>query len=133
MSNKRYQIMVVDDSQTQRAAAINALGDDYDVLACEDGLDAISNVASFRPDLVFMDIAMPRLDGYESVALLRMNDAFRNVPVIMMSSKGGVFDIAKGTLLGFDGHIIKPFVSQDVQRIAKKFLQQRDQGGTDHE
>jgi twitching motility two-component system response regulator PilG len=133
MSHKRYQIMVVDDSQSMRAAAISALSDDYEVLACEDGMDAIARVASFRPDLVFMDITMPRLDGYESVALMRMNDAFRDVPVIMMSSKGGAFDIAKGTLLGFNGHIIKPFQSTEMLGIARKFLHPDQQGGAAHE
>ncbi|MCZ8256103.1 MAG: response regulator [Polaromonas sp.] len=122
MTSKRYQIMVVDDSQSMRAAAVSALGEAYEVMTCEDGMDAIARVASFRPDLVFMDIAMPRLDGYESVALMRMNDAFRDVPVIMMSSKGGAFDIAKGALLGFDGHIIKPFESKEMLGIAQRFL-----------
>jgi twitching motility two-component system response regulator PilG len=82
-----------------------------EVMGCENGLETLGVLASFRPHIIFVDIVMPKLDGYETVALIRMNEAFRDVPILMMSSKGGVFDIAKGRLLGFNGSIVKPFKS----------------------
>lgn len=114
MTTLKKRILVVDDSQSMRAAAKAALGDQYEVLGCEDGLDALAAMAGFKPDLVLVDIVMPKLDGYETVALIRMNTAFRTVPILMMSSKGGVFDLARGRLLGFDGAITKPFQPKDM-------------------
>lgn len=122
MNTKRFRIMVVDDSQSMRAAAKSALGDEYEVMACENGLEAIAAMAGFNPDLVFVDITMPKLDGYETVALIRLNDAFGTVPVLMMSSKGGVFDLARGRLLGFNGSIVKPFQAQDLRGAVERHL-----------
>lgn len=113
----RFRVMVVDDSASMRAAAKTVLEAEYDVLTCEDGLDAIAALASFRPDIILVDIVMPKLDGYETVALIRMNEAFATTPVYMMSSKGGAFDVARGRLLGFDGSIVKPFKSEALQAV----------------
>jgi twitching motility two-component system response regulator PilG len=114
--------MVVDDSQSMRAAAKSALGEDFEILSCENGLEAIASMAGFKPDLVFVDITMPKLDGYETVALIRLNDAFAHVPVLMMSSKGGVFDLARGRLLGFNGSIVKPFQAKDMRAAVEEHL-----------
>lgn len=122
MSNKKHRVMVVDDAETLRAAAKVALGKEFEVLCCEDGLDAIAQMAAFRPDLVLVDIIMPRLDGYETVALMRQNDAFRETPILMMSSKGGVFDLARGRLLGFTGNITKPFKPGDLVAAVREHL-----------
>ena len=122
MSQTKRRIMVVDDSQSMRAAAKSALGDEFEVLSCEDGLEAIASMAAFKPDLVFVDITMPKLDGYETVALIRLNEAFAHVPVLMMSSKGGVFDIARGRLLGFNGSIVKPFQAKDMRTAVDEHL-----------
>jgi twitching motility two-component system response regulator PilG len=122
VSNTKRRIMVVDDSQSMRAAAKSALGEEFEVLACENGLEAIASMASFRPELVFVDITMPKLDGYETVALIRLNEAFNDVPVLMMSSKGGVFDLARGRLLGFNGSIVKPFQAKDLRRAVDEHL-----------
>lgn len=111
---KSIRILVVDDSQSMRAAAKSVFARDYDFMAVENGLEAIAVMAKFRPHILFVDIVMPKLDGYETVALIRMNDAFRDVPILMMSSKGGVFDVAKGKLLGFDGAIVKPLKSEQL-------------------
>lgn len=108
----KVRVMVVDDSQSMRAAALSVLKENFEVLTCENGLDAIAALGGFRPDIIFVDIVMPKLDGYETVALIRMNEAFSEVPILMMSSKGGVFDVARGRLLGFNGSIIKPFRSE---------------------
>lgn len=116
------KIMVVDDSQSMHAAARSALGDEYELLCCNDGLEAVASIASFRPHLVFVDITMPRMDGYETVALIRLNDALSQVPVLMMSSKGGVFDVARGRLLGFNGNIQKPFKRDDLRNAVTQHL-----------
>lgn len=108
----KIRVMIVDDSQSMRAAAKSVLSPTCEVLGCENGLETLAVLASFRPHIIFVDIVMPKLDGYETVALIRMNDAFRDVPILMMSSKGGVFDVAKGRLLGFNGSIVKPFKSE---------------------
>jgi twitching motility two-component system response regulator PilG len=111
-ANIKVKVMVVDDSQSMRGAAMAALKDSFEVMTCENGLDAIAALGGFRPDIIFVDIVMPKLDGYETVALIRMNEAFTDVPILMMSSKGGVFDVARGRLLGFSGSIVKPFRSE---------------------
>lgn len=126
MSQAKHRIMVVDDSQSMRAAARSALGSEFEVLGCENGLEAIAALASFKPDLVFVDITMPKLDGYETVALIRLNDAFAHVPVLMMSSKGGVFDLARGRLLGFNGSIVKPFQAMDMRSAVVEHLKLAD-------
>lgn len=122
MTTNKRRIMVVDDSQSMRAAAKSALGEAFEVMSCENGLDAIAAMAAFKPDLVFVDITMPKLDGYETVALIRLNEAFAHVPVLMMSSKGGVFDLARGRLLGFNGSIVKPFKQEDLLAAVEEHL-----------
>ena len=122
MNNTKPRIMVVDDSQSMRAAAKSALGAEFEVMVCENGLEAIASMAAFKPELVFVDITMPKLDGYETVSLIRLNEAFANVPVLMMSSKGGVFDLARGRLLGFNGSIVKPFQAKDLRRAVAEHL-----------
>lgn len=122
MIDIKKRIMVIDDSQSMRAAAKSALAAHYELICCEDGLDAIASIARFNPDLVFVDITMPRLDGYETVALIRLNHAFKKIPVLMMSSKGGVFDLAKGRLLGFNGAVVKPFTAKDMTDAVEHHL-----------
>lgn len=122
MTQDKPRIMVVDDSQSMRAAAKSALKDDFEVLCCDNGLEAIAAISAFMPDLVFVDITMPKLDGYETVALIRLNDAFAEIPVLMMSSKGGVFDLARGRLLGFNGSIVKPFQAVDLRAAVDEHL-----------
>lgn len=121
MTDKK-RILIVDDTRSMHVAARSALGDDYVVLCCEDGLEAIATIGDFEPDLVFMDITMPKLNGYETVALIRLNDRFKDLPIIMMSSKGGVFDLANGKLLGFNGNIVKPFQPPDMHAVIRQHL-----------
>jgi len=116
VTERKYKVLVVDDTQAMQYAAKSALDPDmFEVMSCMDGLEAVAAIARFAPDIVLVDILMPRLDGYETVSLIRLNEAFAEVPVLMMSSKGGVFDIAKGRLIGFDGVITKPFTAADLQ------------------
>jgi twitching motility two-component system response regulator PilG len=120
-STTKIKVLVVDDSGTMRNSALALLKDDYEVMTSEDGLDAIAVLGSFRPDIIFIDIVMPKLDGYETVALIRMNEAFGDVPILQMSSKGSVFDIARGKLLGITDAIIKPFNTGALTAAIEKY------------
>lgn len=124
MTNERIlpRIMVIDDSQTIRVDAVKYLAADYECLGCEDGLDAISKIADFDPDLILVDIVMPRLNGYEALSIIRLNPRFERTPIFMMSSKGGVFDIAQGRILGFSGHITKPFKGFELKQLVGQAL-----------
>lgn len=106
---EKLKVLVVDDSQTIRTSATSILSEEYELMTAEDGLDALSKVGKFHPDIIFIDIVMPRLGGYETVSLLRANPEFSMLPIIMMSSKSGTFDIAKGRLIGCDSYVVKPF------------------------
>lgn len=121
--SSRPRIMVVDDSLSQRTLAKQALESTCELMLCDSGLSAIAQIADFQPDLLFVDIVMPKLDGYETVALVRSNASYAGVPIIMMSSKGGIFDVARGRMLGFSGHITKPFTSADLVECLQHNLQ----------
>jgi len=86
----------------------------YDVETSEDGFDALSKIARIRPDLVFVDIMMPRLDGYQTCAIIKNNDEFKHIPVIMLTSKDGLFDKARGRVVGSDLYLIKPFTRDEL-------------------
>jgi twitching motility two-component system response regulator PilG len=118
----KLKVMVVDDSPSIRMSTKKSLKDYCEVIACEDGLEAISKMAEFQPELVLMDILMPKIDGYETLAIMRMNDMFASTPIVMMSSKGGVFDIAQGKLLGFTDSVQKPVPPQALRELIKKIL-----------
>lgn len=117
------RIMVVDDSltiRTQLKALLESKG--YEVLTCEDGFEALASVVEFNPNLIFTDISMPKVDGYETVTLLRTSPYFASTPVIMLSSKSGVFDIARGKLLGCDDYITKPVSAASVSSALDRHL-----------
>lgn len=113
----KSRVMIVDDSVSIRTEATRYLGTEFEVMACEDGLDAIGRIAKFEPELILMDIVMPKLNGYETLSIIRLNPAFQKTPIYMMSGKGGVFDIAQGRVLGFNGYITKPFKSEDLMQL----------------
>ena len=95
------KVLVIDDSKTIRRSAENLLTKEgYDVITATDGFDALAKIADSRPEIIFVDIMMPRLDGYQTCALIKNNSAFRATPVIMLSSKDGLFDKAKGVSSG---------------------------------
>lgn len=117
------RVMVIDDSATVRSSlqsVLAALG--FEVLCCEDGFDALSKVHSYNPLLVFTDISMPKVDGYETVTLLRASEAFARTPIIMLSSKSGVFDISRGKLIGCDDYLVKPVSPRGVEDIMDRYL-----------
>lgn len=109
-AQKSFRVMVIDDSNTiRRSAEIFLSQSGHEVLLAEDGFEALAKIADHHPDVIFVDIMMPRLDGYQTCALIKKNPRFRTTPVIMLSSKDGLFDRARGRLVGSDEYLTKPF------------------------
>ena len=109
------KVMVIDDSNTIRRSAEIFLGQaGCRVILAEDGFDALSKIADHAPDLVFCDILMPRLDGYQACALIKKSARFRDTPVIMLSSKDGLFDRARGRMVGSEQYLTKPFTKDSL-------------------
>lgn len=107
------KVLVVDDSSTiRRSAEIFLQQAGCEVLLAEDGFAALAKIADHRPDVIFVDIMMPRLDGYQTCTLIKRNPRFGDTPVIMLSSKDGLFDRARGRMAGSDEYLTKPFVQQ---------------------
>lgn len=112
-STSLIKIMVIDDSSTIRRSAEIFLGQaGYQVVLADDGFDALAKMNDHKPILIFCDILMPRLDGYQTCALIKQNPTFRTTPVIMLSSKDGIFDRARGKLAGSDQYLTKPFTKE---------------------
>ena len=109
------KILVVDDSKTIRRTAETLLTKEgCQVFTAIDGFDALSKIADHQPDLIFVDIMMPRLDGYETCSLIKHNKTFRDTPVIMLSSKDGLFDRARGRIVGSEQYLTKPFTKDEL-------------------
>ena len=109
------KILVVDDSKTIRRTAETLLSKEgCQVFTAIDGFDALSKIADHQPDLIFVDIMMPRLDGYETCSLIKHNKTFRDTPVIMLSSKDGLFDRARGRIVGSEQYLTKPFTKDEL-------------------
>ncbi len=117
------KVLVVDDSSTVRKSAERFLKQGgCEVLLAEDGFDALGKVSEFAPDLVFCDILMPRLDGYQTCAIVKRNPRFSEVPVVMLSSKDGVFDIARGRMVGSVDHLTKPFTQEQLLQAVHTYV-----------
>ncbi len=109
------KVMVIDDSNTiRRSAEIFLLQTGCEVILAEDGFDALAKIADHLPEVIFVDIMMPRLDGYQTCALIKKNARFRDTPVIMLSSKDGLFDRARGRMVGSDEYLTKPFTKDTL-------------------
>ncbi|MBN8281837.1 MAG: twitching motility response regulator PilG [Zoogloea sp.] len=109
--------MVIDDSNTiRRSAEIFLAQAGCKVVLAEDGFDALAKIADHAPDLIFVDIMMPRLDGYQTCALIKKNARLKSTPVVMLSSKDGLFDRARGRLAGSDEYLTKPFTKESLLR-----------------
>jgi len=109
------KVMVIDDSNTIRRSAEIFLGQaGCKVIVAEDGFDALAKVADHDPDLIFCDILMPRLDGYQTCALIKKSPRFHEIPVIMLSSKDGLFDRARGRMVGSEQYLTKPFTKDSL-------------------
>jgi twitching motility two-component system response regulator PilG len=109
------KVMVIDDSNTiRRSAEIFLLQAGCTVILAEDGFDALAKITDHQPDLIFVDIMMPRLDGYQTCALIKKNTRFQQTPVVMLSSKDGLFDRARGRMVGSDQYLTKPFTKESL-------------------
>ena len=109
------KILVIDDSKTIRRTAETLLAKEgCEVFTAVDGFDALSKIADHRPDIIFVDIMMPRLNGYETCSLIKHNRSFKDTPVIMLSSKDGLFDRARGRLVGSEQYLTKPFTKDEL-------------------
>ncbi|NLY58041.1 MAG: response regulator [Gammaproteobacteria bacterium] len=121
------KVMVIDDSKTIRRTAETLLKKvGCNVITAVDGFDALAKIADNRPDIIFVDIMMPRLDGYQTCALIKNNTAFRSTPVIMLSSKDGLFDKAKGRIVGSDQYLTKPFSKEELLGAIRAHVPQSD-------
>lgn len=109
------KVMVIDDSKTIRRTAESLLKKHgYQVFTAVDGYEALAKIAEHKPDIIFVDVLMPRLDGYQTCALIKQNQSYRDTPVIMLSSKDGIFDKAKGRIVGSEQYLTKPFTRDDL-------------------
>ncbi len=121
---KGLKVLVVDDSKTIRRTAETLLSKEgCEVVTAIDGFDALSKVADHRPDIVFVDIMMPRLDGYQACALIKNNKQYRSTPVIMLSSKDGLFDRARGRIVGSEHYLTKPFTKEELLGAIQSHIQ----------
>ena len=119
------KILVIDDSKTIRRTAETLLAKEgCEVFTAVDGFDALSKIADHRPDIIFVDIMMPRLDGYQTCALIKQNPVLKTTPVIMLSSKDGIFDRARGRLAGSDRYLTKPFTKEGLVEAANDYAKQ---------
>ncbi|KWT72280.1 MULTISPECIES: response regulator [unclassified Variovorax] len=117
-----YKVLVIDDSNTiRRSAEIFLKQGGHEVLLAEDGFDALSKVNDHKPHLIFCDILMPRLDGYQTCAIIKRNAHFSSVPVVMLSSKDGVFDKARGRMVGSQDYLTKPFTKDQLLQAVQQF------------
>jgi twitching motility two-component system response regulator PilG len=117
-----FKVLVVDDSNTiRRSAEIFLKQGGHEVLLAEDGFDALAKINDYRPDLVFCDILMPRLDGYQTCAIIKRNARFAGIPVVMLSSKDGVFDKARGRMVGSQEYLTKPFTKDQLLQAVQQF------------
>lgn len=116
------KVMVIDDSKTIRRTAETLLQKEgCEVISAVDGFDALSKIATAKPDIIFVDIMMPRLDGYQTCALIKNHPEFGQKPVIMLSSKDGLFDKARGRIVGSDEYVTKPFSQEDLSAAINKY------------
>ncbi len=114
------RVLVIDDSNTiRRSAEIFLRQGGHEVVLAEDGFDALAKVNDHAPDLIFCDILMPRLDGYQTCAIIKRNQRFAHVPVIMLSSKDGLFDKARGRMVGSEDYLTKPFTKEQLLKAVE--------------
>jgi len=120
---KGLKVMVVDDSKTIRRSAENLLTKaGCEVITAGDGFESLAKIAEHEPDIIFVDIMMPRLDGYQACALIKNNSKFKNTPVIMLTSKDSIFDRARGRLVGSEQYLTKPFSREDLLGAIKEHV-----------
>lgn len=117
------KVMVIDDSKTIRRTAETLLKKvGCTVITASDGFEALAKIADHKPNIIFVDIMMPRLDGYQTTALIKNNKAFKNTPVVMLSSKDGLFDRARGRIVGSEQYLTKPFTKEELLGAIKDLV-----------
>ncbi len=117
-----FKVLVIDDSNTiRRSAEIFLKQAGYQVLLAEDGYDALSKINDYEPDLIFCDILMPRLDGYQACAIIKRSPKFAPTPFVMLSSKDGLFDKARGKMVGAEDYLTKPFTKEQLLRTVQTY------------
>ncbi len=122
------RVMVIDDSNTiRRSAEMFLVKAGCQVILAEDGFDALAKIVDYQPDIVFCDIMMPRLDGYQTCALIKKNPRFKGTPVIMLSSKDGLFDRARGRMVGSNEYLTKPFTKDSFLEAVHSFAPSKEE------
>lgn len=120
------KVMVIDDSKTIRRTAETLLKKaGCAVVTANDGFEALAKIADTHPDIIFVDIMMPRLDGYQTCALIKNNQSFKGTPVIMLSSKDGLFDKARGRIVGSEQYLTKPFTKDELLGAIQHYVVER--------
>ena len=116
------RVMVIDDSKTIRRTAETLLKKEgCEVVTANDGFEALGRIAEVQPQVIFVDIMMPRLDGYQTCALIKSNQLFKNTPVIMLSSKDGLFDKARGRIVGSEQYLTKPLTRDELLDVVRRY------------
>jgi twitching motility two-component system response regulator PilG len=124
MDVQGLKVLVIDDSNTIRRTAETLLAKaGCNVATASDGFDSLAKIVDIKPDVIFIDIMMPRLDGYQTCALIKNNDEFKSTPVIMLSSKDGLFDKAKGRIVGADDYLTKPFGRAELLDALERYVE----------
>lgn len=122
VENSGFKVLVIDDSNTiRRSAEIFLKQGGHEVLLAEDGFDALAKVNDYVPHLIFCDILMPRLDGYQTCAIIKRNQKFAEIPIVMLSSKDGVFDKARGRMVGSEDYLTKPFTKDQLLQAVSHY------------
>ena len=120
------KVMVIDDSNTiRRSAEIFLSQSKCEIILAADGFDAMAKIIDSHPDVIFVDIMMPRLDGYQTCSLIKRNSHFQHIPVVMLSSKDGLFDRARGRMVGSDEYLTKPFTKESLLNVVQKYALKR--------
>jgi len=121
------KVMIIDDSKTIRRSAETLLKKaGCEVITAENGFDALPIISAQHPDILFIDIMMPRLDGYQTCSLVKSNPNFSTIPIVMLSSKDGLFDRAKGRVVGAEEYLTKPFTREDLFGAIRSLLPNKE-------
>ena len=127
------KVLVVDDSNTiRKSAAVFLRQGGHDVVLAEDGFDALAKLNSSPPDIMFCDISMPRLDGYQTCAIIKSNQKYAQLPIVMLSSRDGIFDKARGRAVGAEHYLTKPFTKEQLLEVVKTFGRNSEEKRNEH-
>ena len=126
LATEGIRVLVIDDSNTiRRSAELYLRQGGCEVMLAEDGFDALAKVIDFQPGIIFIDILMPRLDGYQTCALIKKHPKYSGTPIVMLSSKDGLFDRVRGRLVGSDQYLTKPFTKEELLKAVTEHVLQR--------